>query len=1054
MNLSKLAINRPVASIMLTLIVVLVGTVSLFGLPRDLMPKIDFPVAIVMTDYPNASPEEVETMITKPLEQALASVEDLDMMMSMTSQGTSIIMIQFQMDADMNFATLNMREKTALVQSYLPEEASDPMVLKMDMNAAPVIQLYVSGDMPLPELNNEIEDNVLSYLERTSGVASVEMYGGVTEEISVNFDQERLAGYGLTLSQISQMLAAENINMPSGDVSNGSKEIIVRTLGEFESIEDIKNLPITLTDRSIIRLDDVASIERNYQDQTSISRLNGSTSIGISITKQSDANTVEVSNDIKKELKTIEKQFPDLKFVVGFDQADFINSSISSVSQSAIFGAILAVIVIFLFLRNLRTTMIIAISIPTSFFATFALMNLQGMTLNMITLCALTLAVGMLVDNSVVVLENIFRVRQESNSAMEAAYNGSKEITTAVIGSTLTSIVVYLPIAMSSGISSLMFRDFCFTIIIALIASLVVSLTVVPMLASRVMSHGLSTDYIRFGKHHYRFRLVPYFTRLIECITTFYENFIRKSLNMRKRIIAICIIFFVVSCSLLGIVGMELLPATDEGTFTVSVKSPYGTSLEEKDKMMSIFEDYLLKLPELKNCTVDIGNTNPMMGSANTSSMNITLVNKNERERSTAEIVKATQEQFSKVAGAEITVQESSAIGGMMGGGTDMALTIKGKELAELETIGNDLAKVIEGVPGVTDSYCTSEEGNPEVKVKLDRNTAAFYGVTAYQLANSLKSALGGTTSTKLKVEGDEISVNLSLSDEYGASIENMKQIVIPTPTGQLVPVGQVAVFEFDNSPQTINRDNQQRYVTVNVSVEGNDLAGVSAEVLKKVDQFQFPEGYYYVTGGQQEEMVDAFSQLFLALVVAILLVYFLLAAQFEALLLPIVVMVSIPFAMSGAFFALFIFGKSLSMTSFIGLIMLIGIVVNNAILLIEFIRQHRHTMERDEAIVQAGKMRLRPILMTTITTCVGMIPMSLGVGEGGEVLAPMGIAIIGGLFASTLVTLIILPILYAILDDRRNKRMLKRARKEAWVAAQEEKWNMEDVRRGRKQKA
>ncbi|WP_027398204.1 efflux RND transporter permease subunit [Anaerovorax odorimutans] len=1050
MNLSNLAIKRPVASIMLMLIVILVGTISLIGLPQDLMPKMELPIALVMVDYPNASPEEVENMVTKPIEQALASVENLDTLYSMTSQGTAIAFIKFQNNTDMNFATLNMREKIAMISDYLPDECSDPMVLKMDMNAAPVVQVYVSGDIPLSSLNNEIDDNISSYFEKAAGVASVNVYGGIEKEISLSFDQEKLMGYGLSLSSISQILSAENINRPSGDITKGSKEIIVRTMGEFDSVDDIKNLPVSLTDRSVIHLQDIANIEDRYKEQDSISRVDGQSSIAITITKQSDANTVDVSDEVHKQIKKLEKKYPDLNFVVGFDQADFIKSSISSVSQSAITGAILAAIVIFLFLKNISTTMIISISIPTSILATFALMKLRGMTLNMITLCALTLAVGMLVDNSVVVLENIFRIRQETETAEEAAILGSKEIIIAVTASTLTSIVVYLPIALSNGISALMFRDFCYTIIIALIASLIVSLTVVPMLCSRVLTKGFHTDYIRLGKFHYRFKLVPYFSKLINWITLEYEAFIRKSLMIRKRIIAICIVIFIVSCSLLGVVGMELLPATDEGTFKVTVDCPYGTSLADKDKIITELETYILSIPELKHCTVDIGNTDFLTtGSVNESSLSVTLVNKQDRKRSTAQVVKDVKKHFSNFVGADIDVSESSSISSMSGG-ADMELTIKGKELDKMEKIGEDLSKIISKIDGVSDTDVELKEGNPEVKVILNRDTAAYYGVTAYQMANTLSSSLAGTTSTKLKVSGEETEINLYLENKFGDSFDNMKQIMITTNTGQVVPVGQIAEFEFDNSPNVIYRENQQRYTTLSIDVDGRDLGSVSKDVLAKVDEYQFPEGYSYDTGGQQEEMVEAFGQLLLALVAAVLLVYFLLAAQFEALILPLIVMMSIPFAMSGAFIALFICGKSLSMTSFIGLIMLIGIVVNNSILLIEFIKQHKKTMDRNEAIVQAGKLRLRPILMTSLTTCVGMVPMSLGIGDGGEVLSPMGISIIGGLIASTLVTLILIPVLYAVVDDKQTKRKNKKLMKKERIYMQEQKWLEEEQSHGR----
>ncbi len=1044
MDVSKISVNRPVTTAMMVLVILLVGTVSLLGIPMDLLPDIEFPVAIVFVQYPNAGPEEVETMVTKPLEQALASVENMDEIMSMTTEGTSIVMVQFTMKTDMDFATLDMREKISMVEAFLPSGATDPMVLKMSMDFTPVATIFVSAEKPLSELNREVEDSILSYLERSEGVASVDYFGGIEEEIAMDFDQERLSGYGLSLSAISQILAAENINMPSGEVSKGPAKVIVRTLGEFSSVEELRQLPVALMDRSIIRLSDIASIEKGYQEQTSIGRMDGVSSIGISVTKQSTANTVEVSNGIQKTLEELRKDYPDLTFTVGMDQADYIKSSIYSVGQSALMGAVLAILVIFLFLRNMSATMIIAISIPTSFFATFALMNLTGMTLNLITLTALTLAVGMLVDNSIVALENIYRVSQHENvsSSKEAALIGSRQIALAISASTLTSVVVYLPIALSEGIASLLFADFCWTFIISLMVSLVVAITVVPMLSSKLLDRNASTDYLRIGKHHYNYRLVPYFTRFISWLTVFYAKSIRSALRHRKKTIVICLLIFILSGALVGVVGMEFMPASDEAAFSVQVNTPYGTSLEEKDKIVRQVESYILDIPELEHCTVNIGMTSAFLGSQS-SMVGIMLVPKQDRSRSIWEIIEEVRLEMRNISGAEISILESSSITSMMGS-SDLTVTVKGSELAVLRSLGDDLAEKLLSVSGVTETSTSIQEGSPEIRVKLSRSTAAFYGITAYQLANALSSSLSGTTSTNLKIDGKEIEVNLSLADTYGASIDNMQQVLIPTVTGSSVPVGQIAELEFGNSPSQIDRANQERYVTVNISVGENDLAKVSDGVFALLDEYPFPEGYSYEDGGLYEQMVDAFGDLLLALLVAILLVYMVLASQFESLTQPFIIMIAIPFAVSGTFLALFLTGKTLSITSFLGLIMLVGIVVNNSILLIEFIKLRKDTMPLEEALTEAGIYRLRPILMTTITTVVGMIPLSLGFGDGGEILSPLGVSIIGGLLGSTAVTLLLVPVLYAFMEDAKQRRQQRKGERAKEIQTLEEQWRKE----------
>ncbi len=1029
---------------MILLMIVVLGAVAMFSIPLDLMPDIEAPVALVTTTYSGASPEEVESMVTETLEASLASVEDLDTLYSYSMENTSIIVLMFNYDTDMDFATLNMREKIALVSDYLPDSCTEPMVMKMSMNMMPTAQIYISsGSMTLAELNTLVDSSIVPQLERASGVASTTMMGGVEEEVSIKFNQEALTNYGLSLSTVSQLLAAENVNLPIGDISKGDTELIVRSMGKFSDVEDIKNLPLTISDYSVVRLGDIAEISYGYKDQEAITRINAETAIGVMVTKASDANTVEVSDEVRSAIEKLSEKYPDINIVIGYDAADYIKSSIRSVAESAIIGALLAIIVVFLFLRNVKTTLIIALSIPTSLLAAFAVMDALDMTLNLITLCALTICVGMLVDNSIVVLEDIFRIRQEEPDPIVAANKASKEIFLAVVASTLTTVLVFLPIALSEGMASLIFADFCWTIIIALMASLVVALTVIPMLCSKLMAGTVSTEYMRFGTKRYKYKLLPLFGRFIEYITEKYDEFVRVALKKRKKVLVGCTLIFIVSLLLIFTLGLEMLPDSDEGMISLSVEVPYGTSLETTDSIMSKIEDYLLALPETESVVMSTGSVSALSLNSN-ASLSLQLVDKSERDRSADEIAKAIQKDMSKIAEASITAQSSSSFSSYFGS-NDVSLLLKGSDFETLESIGNDLRTQISQLECVTDAALDISEGSPEVKVIIDRNAASYYGITAYQMASGLSSAISGSTATRLTVDGTEIDVKLSLSDNVADSVEDMKQIKITGSYGTSVPVAQIATFEYDNAPSYIYRENQTNTITLNVDVDSTSVTGGATEVMKIVNNYQFPEGYYADENGIYSTMTDAFTSLTKALFVAIALVFLLLAAQFESVIMSLVVMLAVPFAMTGAFLALFLTGTSLSMTSFLGLIMLVGIVVNNSILLVEFIRQYQDELGLYEALVQAGKLRLRPILMSCVTTVVGMIPLSLGFGDGGEILAPMGISIIGGLVASTVVTLFIVPVFYSLVEERKQRKAKRKLAKAEKLAALEAEWAKED---------
>lgn len=1034
MNFSKTAIMRPVSTIMLMLIIVVLGAVSFSKLPIDLYPKMELPYAMVMIQYPNAAPTEIENLVTKPVEQQIATVENIKQIYSYSMEGTSIVLCEFENGTDMNFASLGMREKVGIISDYLPDNASEPTILTMDPTLMPVSQIYISGDMPLEELNSVVDDDVIPALERSEGVAAASSFGGTEKEVSVKFDQERLAGYGLTLSDISQMLAAENISLPSGDVKKGSKELIVRTIGEFKSLDDIKQVPFVLPTREVVYLQDVATVQEGLKEQTSIGRVNKVPAIGISITKQSTANTVVVSKQVNKAIEKLKADHPELTITYSYDQADYIKNSISNVAETAIMGCLLAIVICFLFLRNLASTMIIAISIPTSIIATFIVMYFTGLTMNVLSLSGLAVAIGMLVDDSIVVMENIYRRRDEGVSALDASIMGTKEVTMPVFAATMTKIAVFLPIVFVQGMAATIFKEFSYTIGFALLCSLLVALTVVPMLCSRLLNTKDMGTQIKIKNFKYEMKFLPLFERGMNYVTEEYLKFLKYSLHHRKKIVVWALIVLISSSVLVAFVGGELLPKSDEGSFTITAEMPYGTSLKETDKTISQIEDYVMtQIPEIDVCSIAIGSSNMYsISSANTSTVTVKLVDKKERKRTTTEVVNKATKDLQGVVGAKLTLKETSSMD-MSSGSSPISIVLKGDDLATLKSVSSDLEQIIRGVKGTVNVATDMTEGNPELRVKLQRNNAAQYGVTSYQLAKALEAALDGTKATTLKENGEETDIMLSLSDNYKNSVENMKQIAIKAPTGQLVTVGEIADFTYDNSPSQITRQDQVRKVTISSNISGRDLQSVSKDIDKAIAKYQLPAGYTIETGGEQEEMMNSFTSLGYALMLSVLLIYMILASQFESLLQPFIIMLAIPFALTGAFLALFLTGTPLSLVAFLGIIMLGGIVVNNSILLIDFINKNQKVYAtREEAILNAGRFRIRPIVMTMLTTSLGLLPLSFGLGTGAELQAPMGITVIGGLIFSTLITLVIVPVFYSIMDDRHLKRLARKAEKKA----------------------
>lgn len=1023
MNLTSISVKRPVTILMVTLIVILLGFVSLTKLPIDLLPEFNVPVAIVQTTYSGVGPQEIENLITRPVEESISTVSNIKNVSSVSSEGNSIVIAEFNFNTDMDFASLEMREKVDMIKGFLPESANNPMVLKIDPNAMPIVEASLSGSEDLSKLQSFSEDVIKPRLERIEGVASVNINGGYEREVVVKVDQQKIQNYGITMNTIAQIIGAENLNLPGGSVEKGIQDLTIRTTGEFENIDEIKNLPLTLPTGAVISISDIAEVDIKNKDVSSISKTNGEKSISISVQKQSGTNTVNVSNKINAEIEKIKDEYPTRDLRVVIDQAEFIKLSINAVVQSAGLGAILAVIILFLFLRNIRTTFIVGVAIPVSIIATFTLIYFNGITLNLMTLGGLALGVGMLVDNSIVVLENIYRFRQEGLSKVDAAIKGAKEVAMAVVASTLTTVAVFLPIVFVEGITSTIFKELALTVTFSLLASLAVSLTLVPMLSSKL----LKVDDNQGKKHNQKFRALSFifdgFDKGFAKLEKRYRGTLGWSLNHRKTTVIIGILVFALSMVSLTQVGAEFIPATDEGQFTVSIELPTGSELDRTNDVALEVEDRLSKMDVVDTLFTKVGSSGGFsMGGNPENTASITGILKKDREKSTFNVAEEIRSELSNIAGAEINVEVTSdSLGGLSSGmgSSPVSISIKGDDLDTLKQVSEDFTEIVSGIEGTREVSNNIGEGIPEVQINVDRVKSSGYGLTAAQIANTVRTVVSGTTATRYKIDGDEINVVVKGDEIYSKSISNLKNLPINTPTGTVINLEQVADVEVERGPVAINRDAQSRVVTVNSQISGRDLGSIVSDIEEKIDDYDMPNGYSYDIGGENEQLQESFSELGLALILAIVLVYMILASQFESLLHPFTIMFTVPLSLAGGALGLFLTGRTLNVTSLIGTIILAGIVVNNAIVLIDYINTRRKTGEdRNEAIKNAGPIRLRPILMTTLTTALGLLPIAIGLGEGSEIQSSMATVVIGGLLLSTLLTLIFIPVMYTIFDD------------------------------------
>lgn len=1026
MNIADFCLKHKVTTIMAYVLIVVFGIMGFTSLPLALLPDIELPMAVVYTTYSNAGPQEVENMVTKTIESACASVSGMDEIQSLSSEGSSMVMVTFADGTDMDEAMVDLRDRIDRVKGFLPEDADAPMTMTIDVDAMPVVTVGLKG-ADLAELQAIAEDDIQPALERIDGVASVDIAGGYENEIAIDTDADRLAGYGLSVSYIAQMLAAENIALPAGEVQSGDQSFSVRTDGEYGSVSDIANTLIPLPTGGTVRLSEIANVYIAPKEQTAIAKIGGEPCITISVNKQSDTNTLQVAERAKDALNEVTALQPTLDWSLLMDQSDMINMTVDSVVQNIVFGVLLAAIVLFVFLRDLGATAVISVSMPICIISVFLIMQVFDITMNMMSLGGIAMGVGMIVDNSIVVLENIFHYRSDGCDRFVSCVEGTKEVALSISASTLTTVAVFLPIGLSGGLSGMMFREFCITICSLLLASLLIALTLVPVLCYALLDRG--------GKH--RMRMPDTGHDIADRpLMRKYKELLAHFITHRKKAIIISGAMIVAFLGSIAIAGVELMPQMDESMVAIGIEMPVGSDLEDVSAMADRAVDIALEqVPEIESIYYSTGGASMSTTStANSASITVNLVDKSDRDRTSQQVADDLRPYMQDLAGAEISVEASGTMDMSSMTGDAISVTLRGDDYDKLSQTAEQLAGQLAALPGAIEVSSSASEQVPEVEITLNRANASRFGLTAATIGQAVRGELSGQTATQLKVNGEEITVTVRGDSRAETSIDALKSVMIPTQTGGSVPLSLVANVDTVLAPQSINRLNQSRTVTITGGAADNvSTAEMSQAVQGVLDTFELPDGITYETGGEMEEMINTFTQLAYALVVALGLVYFVLASQFESFVMPVIIMTILPIGLLGSLFTLPLTGNKISMVAFIGVIMLAGTVVNSSIVLIDYMNIRRKRGEdKDTAILNACPRRVRPVLMTTLTTVLGLLPMVFSNGEGAEMMRPMAIVMITGMVVSTIVTLLFTPVYYSLIDSLTQRVRTRSAERHA----------------------
>ena len=1010
MKFAQAFIKHHVMTILLYILVVVFGFYSFQNLPLALMPSMEVPAAVVYATYPGAGPEDIEQQVTKKLEGAVAGLSGLDTLQSTSSENMAMLVIQFTNHTDMDQAMTDLRDKVAQVKSQLPDDASDPTVMSIDIDSMPVVQVALRGN-DLASLQSIAEDEIQPALERLDGVASVDISGGYEQEIAVHTDASRLKGYNLTISSIGQQLGADNIAIPGGDLDNGSQTLAVRTDGEYSSIDDVKNALISLPAGGTVRLSQIADVSMQPKDQDAISKVDGEECIILSVNKQSGSNTVQIAELAKAEFDSLLKSNDSLQWNIVMDQSDYINMTVDNAIQNIWMGVLFAAIVLFLFLRDFGATMAVTIAMPCCILFTFLIMNVLGITLNMMSLGGITLGVGMIVDNSIVVLENIFTYRADGYDRMDACTKGTGEVIGAVIASTLTTVAVFLPIALSGGMAGMMFKEFCITIVALLLSSLIISVTLVPLLCYFLLGSTKQQSVKPQGSGATPITEKP--------LSRVYRSSLNFLITHRWAGIALTVVICIVSVLSVSQAGMELIPEMDEGQVSVTVSMPNGSTMEDtaaiEDRIAAIAVD---TIPEMEQIYYSTGSSTSIMSSSSGASITISLVDLDQRDRSSADIAKQLRRDLQDIAGCELTVSTSSTMS--MSTDSDISVELTGDDYDQLAETADDLANRISALPDAINVESSAGEQTPRVAVKINRENASRFGLNAATIGGLVRGELTGSTATTLRMNGEEYDVTVAGDEDVATSLDALRSMQIPTMTGGTVPLSMVADVYTELSPQSIARKNQKETVTITGESESGDSNAIKAAVDDIVAKYELPDGVEVGEGDTAaSQIAETTGTLMLALAVAIMLVYFILATQFNSFSLPIAIMLILPIGLLGSMILLWPTGNHVSMVALLGVIILAGTVVNSSIVLIDYTLQRRQRGEdKNTAILNACPRRVRPVLMTAMTTILGLVPMVCSSGEGSEMMKPMGVVMMTGMVISTIATLFITPVYYSLTDS------------------------------------
>ncbi len=1026
MKIPEFSVDRRVTTAMLAMILVVLGFIAFTSLGLDFFPDIDFPTVSVVTTYSGASSEDIENTITRPLEQIINTISRVKEVNSMTIEGASVIMVEFEWGTNLDFAAQDIRDQVGLYRNFIPEEASDPLVVKFNLGEFPIIFGGITADRPTLELKKIIEDEVAPRLERIEGVAAAQVFSMDTREILVAVDKVALESLSISVDQILMALGMENLNLPAGRITERHSEYLLRTVGEFQSLDDIRNTIIGSTQTGQpVYLTDVAEVRDTLKDTRLISRTQGEKGVFYFISKRSGANTVTTAQAVNRELDRIKATLPsDIKFFPFMDQAEMIQRVIRRTGNNALVGGILAIFFIFVFLRDWRPTLTIALAIPLSVITTFIAFYLAGYTINLLTLGGLALGIGMLVDNAVVVIENIFRHMEEGKKREEAAKKGASEVGMAITASTLTTIAVFFPMVFAQGITGKLTRGLALAIAFSLLASLFVALTIVPMVASVLFKANSQQGSGEKSKRRVQF----------EKVRNSYRRSLHWTLKHRALVLGGILGLLALSFAIVPFLGTEFMPAMDREMIVLQVKMPVGTSLEETNRVVTMVEKLMAQEPEVVNVSVQVGSQaeeNPadMAGGMSTTGSHegllwVGLVPLRERELSDVEVMEKIRRKLPKLKDVKF---ESLDIGQAMMGGATAPVEIKifGEEIDTLKEIGDAIVERIRDVEGLRDVTHSLAEGKPEYHITIEREKASRMGLKVSQIGNAIQTATLGKVATRFREGNEEVDIRVRFQEKFRDSLEDIRNIPIMTPFNTMVTLGEVATITRGEGPIRINRENQARVITVTGNIAGRDLGSVVRDIQGRIADVErgLPAGYFTEFGGQFEQMQEAFVIMAGAFALATLLVYMIMASQFESFRHPFVIMFTIPLAIVGVILALLVSGRPVSLPVLIGFIMLGGIAVNNGIVMVDYINQlKRRGVDKKEAILQASAVRLRPVLITAFTTVLGMMPMALSVSEGAEMRAPMAITVVGGLVATTFLTLFVIPIIYSLFDKVKFK--------------------------------